>query len=229
MDTDRIIPSECLASLAADLFYKVQKGLITLDELARFVQRQNPFSPSTWELNEHGHIVLNIRGLDLTGAQELVRLRENGYHFDECNTLCFRGKGKDSYDRCHRLIAGYVYRVVLMPGKEISASHQRTTKNLLALANRYGYMRPQAGIILRLREYLIGNDYKRKEMTNNPIVVLHKPIEEPMRIRHSSLVFGLGRGTYGRLLDTYVDRDGDAWGDNLTFAFLVPGSAQVSL
>ena len=38
-----ILPGERLAGLSADLFHKVQKGNITLDELDHFLKRKNPF------------------------------------------------------------------------------------------------------------------------------------------------------------------------------------------
>ena len=38
-----ILPGERLAGLSADLFHKLQAGSLTLDELALFTQRKNPF------------------------------------------------------------------------------------------------------------------------------------------------------------------------------------------
>src|SRR5438552_3599490 len=43
------LPGERLAGLSADLFHKVQKGKITLDELDRFLKRENPFEATSQE------------------------------------------------------------------------------------------------------------------------------------------------------------------------------------
>lgn len=42
-----ILPGERLAGLSADLFHKLQAGSLTLDELALFTQRKNPFEVVT--------------------------------------------------------------------------------------------------------------------------------------------------------------------------------------
>jgi hypothetical protein len=39
-----ILPGERLAGLSADLFHKLQAGSLTVDELALFTQRKNPFT-----------------------------------------------------------------------------------------------------------------------------------------------------------------------------------------
>src|SRR3989344_2206862 len=113
-----------LAGLWEDLALKLRKGNITLDELALFTQRKNPF---VFERNQHGHIVVTVTGLDLTGAQEIERLEVAGYRVSNYAKSCFTSTTPDSYDANHRLVAGQTYRFALMPTKEIERDSDRTT------------------------------------------------------------------------------------------------------
>ncbi len=213
MGTIGNLPGERLAGLASDLFHKVQKGVISLDELALFTQRKNPF---VWERNEHGHIVLSIVVLDLTGEVEVKALRRQKYNVGSWAESCFKSTNEDGFDSVHRLVSGQTYRVVLVPGSEIENSSERATQNLLALGERYGYLRPQAGIIPRLRERL--TDKQLEELGWWYIVALHQPIIDT---GGSPGVLGLSRDGDGRRVDAGWDSPAHQWDAEGAFAFLV--------
>ena len=212
------LPGERLAGLAADLFHKVQKGVISLDEFALFIQRKNPFA---WECNQNGHVVLTINGLDLTGAAEVSRLKDQKYNVGDIATSCFKSTNEDGYDLTHRLVAGQTYRIVLVPGKEIERINDRTTSGLLAFGERLGYLRPLAGIIPRLRERL--TDKQLEELGLWYIVALHQPIADTVGFL---LVLGLVRSGAGRHVDAHGDGPGNQWDGGGAFAFLVPASPE---
>lgn len=208
------LPGERLAGLASDLFHKLQKGVISLDELALFTQRKNPF---VWERNENGHVVLSIVGLGMTGEAEVKGLRRQKYNVNSWAESCFKSTNQDSFDSAHRLVSGQTYRVVLVPGSEIENSSERTTQNLLALGERYGYLRPQAGIIPRLRERL--TDKQLEELGWWCIVALHQLIVDA---DCGPSVLGLCRSEDGRGVDALWNGTGLQWSDETAFAFLVP-------
>ena len=211
------LPGDRLAGLAADLFHKLQHGKLTLDELALFNQRKNPFA---WERNEHGHVVLTVTGLDWSGAAEVDRLKEQKYNVGDIATSCFKSTKSDGYDLNHRLVEGQTYRVVLVPGKEIERINDRTTAGLLAFGERLGYLRPQAGIIPRLRERL--TDKQLEELGWWYIVALHQPIVDA---GGSPNVLGLHRNDANRGVGAYFGYPARQWNDSGAFAFLFPASA----
>jgi len=213
------LPGERLAGLTADLFHKIQHGKLSLDELALFTQRKNPF---VWERNQNGHVVLTITGLDLTGAAEVDRLKEQKYNVGNLATSCFKSTKADSYDQNHRLVNGQTYRSVLVPGKEVERTSDRTTAGLLAFAERLGYLRPQAGIIPRLRERLTDKQL-REELGLWYIAALHQPIEDA---DGNPRVLELRRGVDGRFVGAYWDRPEDQWRDDGAFVFLLPASSE---
>jgi len=97
------VPGERLAGIMADIFHKVQHGGITVDELALFAQRKNPFE---FERNEHGHIVLSLTGLDLTGEQEIARHRAwQKAKMNDGVKSCLLSQNDDGYDKNHHLAA----------------------------------------------------------------------------------------------------------------------------
>ena len=212
------LPGDRLAGLAADLFHKVQHGVISLDEWALFNQRKNPF---VWERNKNGHVVLTITGLDLTGAAEVDRLKVQKYNVGDMSTSCFKSMQSDGYDLNHRLVNGQIYRIGLVPGEEIERISDRTTAGLLAFAERLGYLRPQAGIIPRLRERL--TDKQLEELGWWYIAALHQPIADA---DGNPLVLALDRYDVGRHVDAYSGNPDDQWGDDGAFAFLVPASPE---
>ncbi len=213
------LPGERLAGLSADLFHKLQSGNITVDELALFTQRKNPFS---FERNEYGHIVVTVTGLDLTGAQEVERLEAAGYVLSDYFKSCLLSKKKDSYDKNHRLVAGQSYKLALMPGKEIERDADRTTDALRKRGmEKYGYGKSLGGHIPRIRESV--SDKQMEEMPGSPwyIAGLHDPIEDS---DGDPSVLYADRRDGGRRLFAYWVEPGSQWDDRGLFAFPVPAS-----
>lgn len=211
------LPGERLAGLSADLFHKVQKGIITLDELALFNQRKDPFS---FERNGHGHVIVTITGLDLTGAEEIERLVSAGNRVSGWARSCFLSTNFDSYDANHRLVAGREYKIALVPTKEIERNADRTTENLRNRgAKEYGYGKPLGGIIPRIREKV--SDKLMEEMGFWYIAAPHDPIKDS---DGGSSVLNADRRGDGRWVLADFGRPGGRWGDDGAFAFLVPAS-----
>jgi hypothetical protein len=121
----------------------LQQGEITSTD----VQPQSV--PVTWERNGRGHIVLTLTGLDLTGADEIARLKLAAYNLGE-----YTSEVMSSLDyEVQRMAPGEVCQVVVMPGDEIERTEDRTGVNLLHRGIRVcGYGAPIAGFIPRLRE-----------------------------------------------------------------------------
>lgn len=217
MSTIGTVPGKRLAGLSADLFHKLQSGNITEDELALFVQRKNPFA---FKRNEYGHIILLIAGLDLTGKQEVERLIAAGFRVSDWAESCLISAGSDGYDKKHRLIAGQVYNIALMPTKEIHHDADRTT---IALRKRgiekYGYEKPLGGIVPRIREFV--SDKQMEEMGFWYIAIPHDPIrdfyDDPLMLRSH-------RSSDGPWLNAVLDRPGRSWDVHGAFAFIVPAS-----
>lgn len=217
MVTIGTLPGERLAGLSADIFHKVQKGIITLDELALFAQRKNPFA---FERNEHGHIVLTITGLDLTGEQEVERLIAAGFRVGDWAKSCLISTKADSYDKKHRLVAGQIYKIALMPTKEIERDSDRTTEALRKRGiEKYGYGKPLGGIVPRIRESV--PDKQMEEMGFWYIAAPHDPIKDS---DGDPSVLEADRRGGGLWLDAFIVRPDHQWHGHGAFAFLVPAS-----
>lgn len=171
-----------------------------------------------FERNEHGHIVLTITGLDLTGAQEIEQLIGAGYRSDYVES-CFTSTSDDSYDANHRLVAGKEYKIALIPGKEIKHGSERTTANLQKLGDKYGYGKPLAGIIPRIRG-VVSNEMM-EEMGVYYIAALHEPIKGFGGV--PSVLDARRNGDGPWVNATYVE-PGHWWNDRGSFAFFVPAS-----
>ena len=82
---------------------------------------------------------------------------------------------EDSYDKHHRLEADRIYKVALMPGREIERDSNRTTTNLRDRGMKhYSYGKPLAGLIPRVREVL--SDKQMEELGIWYAAALHDPI-----------------------------------------------------
>lgn len=164
------------------------------------------------EINKHGHFVLTIEGMDLTGEQELERLTSAGFQVRGEAETCLRSL---MFDMNHCLLAGRKYKVPLMPAGEIESYKERTASALLARGiERYGYQRSPAGIIPRIRECLSDKQMQAMEITH--IVAPHIPIKD-------------GHGRSNVLASTWCDVakqikhfwwDADSWVDSAVCAFL---------
>ncbi len=209
------LPGERLAGLSADLFHKLQRGNITLDELALFTQHKNPF---TFERNEHGHIVLNVTGLYLDGAQEIERLDAASYRISGDAKSCLLSVMEDGYDAMHRLM-NRQYKVVLMPIKDIENENDHTTDNLYKRGTeKYGYIKPVGGVMPRVREQI--SDGQMEDIGIYYIVAFHEPIKNS---NGDPYVLCIDRNDGGRWLDASVNQSGGGhWDDGGCVAFLAP-------
>ena len=211
------LPGERLAGLSADLFHKLQSGNISVEELALFTQRKNPFA---FERNEHGHIIVTVTGLDLTGVQEIERLEAAGYVLSNWAKSCLLSTKKDSYDKKHRLVANQLYKVALMPGKEIPDANRTADALRKRGMEKYGYGKPQGGLIPRIRESV--SDKQMEEMDGAWYIAgLHDPIEDS---DGDPGVLSADRGVGGRRLTAGWDAPGNQWYDGGLFAFPVLAS-----
>ena len=186
------------------------------------VQRKG-FSSSvpanTFERNEHGHVVITITGLDLAGAAEIKRLEDAGYCVGDYAKSCFTSTEADDYDKNHRLVAGKVHKIALVPGKEIARDCDRTTAALRKLGQKYGYGKPRAGHVPRIRESV--SDKQMEEMGIGYIASLHEPIKD---FGDYPRVLNARRLDGGRWVDAHWDNPYNMWFDFGAFAFPVPVS-----
>lgn len=167
--------------------------------------------------NEHGHLIIKVTGLDLTGVQETERLRAAGYRIGEYAESCLLTSAADSYDTNHRLVAGREYTLALMPTREIEKWRERTTANLRKRGiERYGYAKPLAGIVPRIRQLV--SDEQMANVGFWFIAAPHDPIKDS---DGDPLVLRASRRDGGRWLYAYWDHPGDGWNDDGAFAFLV--------
>jgi len=211
------LPGERLAGLQVDLLQKLRSGSRNLDELDMFLQGKNPFA---FERNEHGHVILTVTGLDLTGAEEIERLETAGYRVSDYAKSCFKSTNVDGYDKNHRLVAGQQYKIALVPGREIGRDSDRTTANLRKLGmERYGYGEPLAGLVPRYRERI--SNKQMEEMGFGYIAVPHDTINDSVGFPHVLYAY---RDRGGPWVSSFWDRPDRRWVDYGAFAFLVPAS-----
>lgn len=97
--------------------------------------------------NKHGHIIISITGLALTGGQEIQRLSDTGFRISDWAKSCLTSKKEDGYGKCHQLEDGREYQLVIVPGKEVKQN--RTTAELRKYAAGFGYKQPLAGVVPR--------------------------------------------------------------------------------
>ena len=205
------------ASQLKDFFRQIEDGSVNWPIMQAILEHRNPFA---FERNEHGHVVLTFVGLDLTGAAEVERLRATGYRVSEYAESCFVSTRDDSYDSHHRLVAGQAYKVALVPGKEIVRDCDRTTANLRERGMRhYGYGKPLAGLIPRVREVL--SDKQMEELGIWYAAALHDPITVSNGYPR---VLYARRSDDGRWVDTYWDDPDGQWGDGGAFVFPLSAS-----
>jgi hypothetical protein len=180
-----------------------------------------PATPvSSFERNQHGHIVLTVTGLDLTGEREIARLLSAEYRVGDYAKSCLLSKKKDGYDVQHRLVDGQEYKIALVPGREIEEDSHRTTQALRDVGiGRYGYQKPLAGIMPRIRETV--SDKQMEEMGFWYIAGLHDPIKDS---DGDPRVLRADRYDGGRWLRTDWGTPDDRWGDRGAFAFLLSAS-----
>lgn len=172
-----------------------------------------------FERNEHDHIVFTVTGLDFTVEQEIKRLAAAGFRM--VNLACLRSKKKDGYDKKHRLVANQIYKIALIPAREIKSDADRTIDALLTCGiEKYGYKKPLAGIVPRIRETV--SDEQMEKMGFWYIIAPHDTIIEDSG--GSPVVLSACRYGDGRWLCASLVPPGYLWDDGGAFAFLVPAS-----
>ena len=177
-------------------------------------------APVAFERNEHGHIVLTVDGLDLSGEQEVERLIAAGCRVSDWAKSCLLSTNKDSYDKNHLLVAGQRYKVALMPTREIERDSDRTTDALRKRGlERYGYEKPLAGIVPRIRESV--SDEQMEKMGLWYIAAPHDSIRDS---DGDPNVLHAHRIDDGPWLRAPWDHPDYRWDDYGAFAFLVPAS-----
>src|SRR5690606_3159958 len=104
---------------------------VTDEQLGKLVHQQMDLF-YRFERNAHGHIVLTLAGLDLTGRQEIERLEAAGFRLMHQTKSCLCSiRRKGSYYKNHRLVTGQRYKIALMPTREIERDSDSTTVSLL--------------------------------------------------------------------------------------------------
>lgn len=206
------------ASQLKDFFRQIADGSLNGYHIQAILDHRNPFA---LEYNQHGHVVLTFTGLDLTGAAEIERLHAAGYRVNDYARSCLTSTKEDGYDSRHRLELGRVYKVALMLGREIQHDGDRTTANLRKRGiEHYGYGKPTAGLILRVREVL--SDKQMEELGIWYATALHDPITDP---GGGPYVLGAPRRDGGGpWVSTYWGIPGARWFGNGVFVFPVSAS-----
>lgn len=206
---------ELLARIVSDLAHDNARGE---DWFAHYERvRKEGLPAPKFERNKHGHIVISITGLDLTGEKEIERLNTAGFRTSDWAKSCLTFKKKDGYDKCHRLEDKREYQLVIVPGKEVEQN--RTTAELRKYAAGFGYQKPLAGMIPRLREAV--SDEMMKEMGFWYIAALHDHITDSDGLPR---VLGVSRSGGGRWVFARWGNPGSQWSDDGAFTFLVPSS-----
>jgi hypothetical protein len=203
-----------------DIDPDVARGWEQNGEALTKVLREALCPPSQSERNEHGHIMLTIIGLDFTGEQEVERLEAAGFRVNSWAKSCLTSTKKDGYDNNHRLVAGQRYKVALMPTQEIERDSDRTTDALRKRGiERYGYEKPLAGIVPRIRETV--SDKQMEEMGFWYIAAPHEPIKDS---DGAPIVLYARRIDGGPWLVADWDHPDFHWDGRGAFAFLVSAS-----
>lgn len=117
--------------------------------------------------NEHGHYLVTVTGLNLTGEEEIHHLTRQGFFVPPDARECFREKSAEGYDERHRLQETKEYRLAIVPSDAITGTPSE-------FARRHGYRRPVAGVAPRLREMVSGEQID--EMGLDWLVVMHAPL-----------------------------------------------------
>lgn len=185
-----------------------------------FLRGDLKLAPVAFERNEHGHIMLTFDGLDFTGKQEIERLTAAGFSVSDWAKSCMLSTKKDGYNKNHRLVAGQRYKVALIPTREIERDSDRTTDALRKRGvEEYGYGKPLAGIVPRIRESVY--DKQMEEMGFWYIAAPHDPIKDS---DGDPSVLSVDRDDDGLWLSADWDHPDFLWNDGGAFAFLVPAS-----
>ena len=212
--------SESRFGVVADVANRLNSGRGTGWDTRFRAARRKGFSSSVpasaFARNEYGHVIITITGLNLTGADEIKRLEEAGYRVGDYAKSCFASTETDDYDKNHRLVAGQTHKIALVLGKEIARDCDRTTTALRKLGEKYGYGKPLAGHVPRIRESV--SDKQMEEMDIGYIASLHEPIKDSDDYPR---VLNALRLDDGRWINAHWDNPYNLWFDFGAFAFPV--------
>ncbi|CAG1021407.1 hypothetical protein MTYM_00985 [Methylococcales bacterium] len=207
-------------ALPRDIDPEVARGWEQNGEALTKVLRTALCPPSQFERNEHGHIMLSLEGLDLMGKQEIERLIAAGFRVSDWAKLCLTNANLNGYDKNHRLVSGERYKIALMPTREIERDSDRTTDALRKRGiEKYGYEKPLAGIVPRIRE--IVPDKQMEEMGFRYIAAPHDTIKDS---GGDPVVLLAHRDNGGPWLGADWGLPAYRWFGHGAFAFLVPAS-----
>jgi len=209
------------ASLDLGTIEAIINKLGGLEGARAFLRGEQKLAPVSFKRNKHGHIVLTFDALDLTGEQEIERLIAAEFRVSDWAKSCLLSKKKDGYDQNHRLIVGEQYKIALMPTREIGRDSDRTTDALRKRGiEMYGYEKPLAGIVPRIREFV--SDKQMEEMGFWYIAAPHDTIKDSYG---DPSVLGAHRGDGGPWLSADFGHPDNRWFDLGAFAFVVPASS----
>jgi hypothetical protein len=180
-----------IKALPRDIDSGIARGWELNGEALTKVLREALCPPSSFARNKHGHNVLTIDGLDLTGEQVIEWLIDAGFCVSDRVKSCLLSTKKDGYDNNHRLIAGKRYPVALMPTREIERHIERTLDTMRKRGmKRYGYENLPAGIVPRICTSV--SDEQMKGMGFSFITTLHNPIRDSDGLPHMFLAHRYG-------------------------------------
>lgn len=203
-----------------DWFRRVREGSLDPEQVAQAVQQiidMPAYKRNLFQKNENGHWTFSVTGMNLTGEQEITRMKEKGFRVSDYVSQVLTSTNADSYDANHHLEDDKEYRIVLVPGCEITEN--RTTVNIQEYARGFGYEVPLAGVMPRIREVV--SDKQMEQMEIWYIAGFHAPIKDT---GGDSQVLNVDRNDDGQWLDANWDDPGCQWSDHGAFAFLVPAN-----
>lgn len=169
------------------------------------VLREALCPPSQFERNEHGHIVLSLYGGNVPGELEVQRLIIDGFKLSISAISCLMNNKDDGYNKAHHLSTGRHYKIALIPIREFGYGpipefgySDHTIESFLKWGvDKYGYEKPPASLVLRIRESV--SDNQMKEMGFWYIAALHDFIMDPDGNPH---ILRAQRFSFGDWLDT---------------------------
>jgi len=182
----------------------------------------------------HGHQIIEVTGLGLTGSQEIKRLTEKG-----CKTNLYFGSHVEylldkerfhtaqEFNEKHLLDTGRAYKIGLVLGNELE-KHVRSTRNILEIAERCGYKEAPAGVIPRLCEMMLEEKIWAllKELGISIVTTLNSsPVEGYAYSKHALLamhMFGETPRLDHHEFNRSVSLSECLWDNGEAFAFCLP-------
>lgn len=141
--------------------------------------------PLSLEPNRHGHQTLTVISEALSARGEMHELEQEGYLLREgARRVLTPRLTRSGYDMHHRLDSERIYRVALVPSRDLQEPrfNQRTTANFLAYGRQFGYEQPRAGIQLVLHRLFSRRTEEQLKMLHaifgeiHYVASLHAPI-----------------------------------------------------